>query len=109
MKLSIVVLVDPKESIAILEKAFISFRTVADELVVGVDSKAPSTLLTFVKKYSNVIVLLNTDVVDLSCYRNQCIEKCTGDWILLVSGYEKIVAGNLLHNLTEQHSINLYL
>lgn len=89
-----------------LEVTLASFRGVADEIVVGVDPRTKDDTREVAAKYADVVFDivnprgLNPDVdkipdngVHFAHIRNECIDKCTSEWIFMTEGHEKLDAG----------------
>ena len=88
-----------------IERTLASFRGVADELIVGIDPRTADETKELAKKYCDLVFdLENPEAagtaeqvpeggVHFSNVRNQCIEKCTGDWIFMTEGHEHLYTG----------------
>lgn len=87
-----------------LEATLASFRAVADEIVVGVDPRTVDNTREVAAKYAEVVF----DLVDpegpegekvpaggvhFSHMRNQCIERCSSEWIFMTEGHERLQTG----------------
>ena len=87
-----------------LEKVLASFRGVADEIVVGVDPRSKDRTRAIAEEYADVVF----DLTELrgppgqevpeggfhfSHARNQCLDRCTGDWIFMTEGHERLATG----------------
>jgi len=87
-----------------LEATLASFRAIADEIVIGVDPRTSDNTREVARKYAEVVF----DLVDpegpeddrvpnggvhFSWVRNQCMDRCTGDWIFMTEGHERLVSG----------------
>lgn len=87
-----------------LEATLASFRGVADEIVIGVDPRTSDNTREVARKYAEVVF----DLVDpegpegdqvanggvhFAWVRNQCMDKCTSDWIFMTEGHERLVSG----------------
>lgn len=87
-----------------LEAVLASFRAVADEIVIGVDPRTKDNTREVARKYAEVVF----DLVDpegpeddrvpnggvhFAWVRNQCMDKCTSDWIFMTEGHERLVSG----------------
>ena len=82
-----------------------SFRGVADEMVVGVDPRTTDNTFEIAEKYADVVFFLEspegagvekvqaTDGVHFGNIRNQCMDRCTGDWIFMTEGHEYLARG----------------
>lgn len=104
-----------------LEPTLASLRGIADELVVGVDPRTSDNTWEVAAAYADKVFFLKDPMgpptghtVDAPCpicngsckeymgenginfawARNQCIEECTGDWIFMTEGHERLVAGD---------------
>lgn len=103
-----------------LEPTLASLRGIADELVVGIDPRTTDNTWDVAALYADKVFFLvdpqgpptghhvqeceHCDAAECKEYmgesginfawaRNQCIEQCTGDWIFMTEGHERIVAG----------------
>jgi len=87
-----------------LEATLASFRAVADEMVIGVDPRTSDNTREVARKYAEVVF----DLVDpegpegdkvpnggvhFAWVRNQGMDRCTGDWIFMTEGHERLVSG----------------
>jgi len=82
-----------------------SFRGVADEMVVGVDPRTVDKTWDIAEKYADVVFFLEspegkgeekvkaTNGVHFGNIRNQCMDRCTGDWIFMTEGHEYLLSG----------------
>lgn len=115
-----------RDEAADLERTLASFRGVADQLVVGVDPRTKDKTYELAEKYADEVfyfvdpegpkpgvayagartrlMALNEKRVPeggvhFSWIRNQCMDHCTGDWIFMTEGHERLVEGQdaLLH------------
>ena len=97
-----------------LEKVLASFRGVADEIVVGVDPRSVDRTREIAEEYADVVF----DLTELrgppeervpeggfhfSHARNQCLDRCTSDWIFMTEGHERLISG--LDTLLELGSV----
>lgn len=102
-----------------LEPTLASLRGIADELVVGIDPRTTDNTWDVAAAYADKVFFLvdpmgppkgHTIVecpicngackehmgdggINFSWVRNQCIDACTGDWIFMTEGHERLVAG----------------
>lgn len=101
-----------------LEKVLASFREVADEIVVGIDPRTKDSTREIAERYADVVfdlddpaaqredtraailakdpkhpVELPPEGVHFSWVRNQCMERCTSDWIFMTEGHERLIEG----------------
>lgn len=87
-----------------LEATLASFRGVASDLVVGVDPRTVDNTREIAAKYADLVFELTTPEgleadrvpdggVHFSHVRNQCIDRCIGDWIFMTEGHERLVTG----------------
>jgi hypothetical protein len=96
-----------RDEAADLEAVLASFRGVADEIVVGVDPRTVDNTTEVAKKYAEVVFVLDSprgptpeedkipdNGVHFSWVRNQCIEKCSSNWIFMTEGHERLKAGH---------------
>lgn len=98
-----------------------SFRGVADEMVVGVDPRTTDNTFEVAQKYADVVFYLESpegkgdervraeDGVHFGNIRNQCMDKCTSDWIFMTEGHEYLARGVnellMLHALPEDTKV----
>lgn len=98
-----------------IERTLASFRAAADEIVIGIDPRSNDNTREIALKYADLVF----DLVDptgesapedlgkappgkgvhFAWIRNQCMDKCTGDWIFMSEGHESLLKGTdvLLH------------
>lgn len=86
-----------------------SFMGIADEIVVGVDPRTQDNTEEVVRKYTDkVFYLVDPEGppegpadqivpkggVNFSWVRNQCIERCTSDWVFMTEAHERLWTGH---------------
>lgn len=102
-----------------LEPTLASLRGVADELIVGIDPRTTDNTWEVAAAYADEVFFLRDPMgppkghtikecpvcngackeymgeggIHFSWARNQCIDRCTGDWIFMTEGHERLVAG----------------
>ena len=87
-----------------LEAVLASFRGVADEIVVGVDPRTTDNTREIAAQYAECVFdlvapegppeeYLGEGKFHFAHNRNQCIERCSGDWIFMTEGHERLIAG----------------
>lgn len=87
-----------------LEATLASFRSVADEIVVGVDHRTSDATREVARKYAEVVFDITDPEgpeddrapnggVHFAHVRNRCMERCTGEWIFMTEGHERLVSG----------------
>lgn len=85
-----------------LEATLASFRGVADEIVVGVDPRTTDNTWEIAEKYADVVFFVdspegpqgdNERKIHFAHVRNQCMEKCSSEWIFMTEGHERLVHG----------------
>lgn len=91
-----------------LGKTLASFRGVADEIVIGVDPRSTDDTWEVALKYADVVFELNEprgpvdggslermadNGVNFGWVRNQCIERCSGQYIFMSEGHEHLATG----------------
>jgi len=89
-----------------LEKTLASFRGVADEIVVGIDPRSKDESYEVAYKYADKVFFLSSpqgivgtkgymgeDGVNFAHVRNQVSAQCTGDWIFMTEGHERLGQG----------------
>jgi tetratricopeptide (TPR) repeat protein len=87
-----------------LEPVLASFRGVADEIVIGVDPRTVDNTREIARAYAEVVFdlespegppdeFLGEGKFHFAHNRNQCIERCTGDWIFMTEGHERLISG----------------
>jgi glycosyltransferase involved in cell wall biosynthesis len=103
-----------------LEPTLASLRGIADELVVGIDPRTTDNTWEVAALYADKVFFLRDPMgppqghrivecpvcsgnckeymgengINFSWARNQCIDQCTGDWIFMTEGHERLVAGD---------------
>ena len=88
-----------------IERVLKSFRGVADEIVIGIDPRSKDRTREICEAYcENVFTLEEPEGVGdqkvpnggvhFSWVRNQCIERCTSDWIFMTEGHESLWTGH---------------
>jgi glycosyltransferase involved in cell wall biosynthesis len=103
-----------------LEPTLASLRGIADELVVGVDPRTTDNTWEVASAYADKVFFLRDPMgpptghvavecpvckgackeymgeggINFSWARNQCIDQCTGEWIFMTEGHERLVAGD---------------
>lgn len=91
-----------------IERTLASFRGVADEIIIGVDPRSSDDTYKIATQYADVVFELESPQgppedqaksVHFAWVRNQCIKRCTGDWIFMSEGHESLKEGQdaLLH------------
>lgn len=100
-----------RDEAADLEKTLASFRGVADQIVVGVDPRSKDRTEEIARAYADdVFMLVDPEGppgdrvpdggVHFAWVRNQCIERCTGEWVFMTEGHEHLLQGqDILLNL----------
>jgi tetratricopeptide (TPR) repeat protein len=100
-----------RDEAADIERTLASFRGVADQIVIGVDPRTTDRTREIARKYAEVVFDLEDPQgppeerrpdkgVHFAWIRNQCIQKCTGDWIMMSEGHEHLEEGqDVLLNL----------
>lgn len=102
-----------------LEPTLASLRGFTDELVVGVDPRTTDDTWEVAARYADKVFFLRDPMgpptghtaiecpvckgeckeymgpggIHFAWARNQCIEQCSGDWIFMTEGHERVVAG----------------
>lgn len=87
-----------------LEATLASFRGVADQIVVGVDPRTNDRTYEIAEKYADEVFHLESPQgpngavvgdkgVHFAHIRNQCMDRCDGDWIFMTEGHERLIAG----------------
>lgn len=122
-----------------LEATLASIRGIADELVVGIDPRTKDKTFEVASLYADEVFYLENPMgpprghdvdscsvcngpcqeymgengIHFSWARNQCIDRCSGDWIFMIEGHERLVAGQdvllNLHKLPEKTRVGLVL
>lgn len=93
-----------KDEAADIERTLASFRGVADELIVGVDPRTTDNTKEICLKYCDIVFDLTSPEgngddkcppggVHFSWIRNQCIDRCTGDWVFMTEAHEHLDRG----------------
>jgi hypothetical protein len=107
-----------------LGRTLASFRGVADEIVIGVDPRTDDNTREVARKYAEVVFDLEAPQgppgeersqkgVHFAWIRNQCIDRCSGDWIMMSEGHEHLDQGQdvllALHTLPPYVKVGLVL
>lgn len=72
-----------------LKRAVDSAKPFIDEVVIGVDGSSSDNTLSIAKELGDVVYEYEWPD-DFSSAWNQAIEKCSGDWVLILSGHEYV-------------------
>lgn len=77
-----------------------SFRGVADEMIIGVDPRSKDRTWEIAEEYADEVFEIeepNKGVpdggVNFAWIRNQCMDRCTGDWIFMTEAHERLLSG----------------
>ncbi len=88
-----------------IEACLASYRGVADQMVIGIDPRSTDMSYEIATWYADEVFYLDdprglkTDEpapeggVHFSHIRNQCADKCTGDWIFMTEAHERLWTG----------------
>jgi len=86
-----------------IEATLASFRGVADQMVIGIDPRSNDTTEEIARRYADEVFILEDpqgvdgDVpekgVHFAHIRNQCMERCEGDWIFMTEAHERLLSG----------------
>jgi glycosyltransferase involved in cell wall biosynthesis len=85
-----------------IERTLASFRGAADQLVVGIDPRSTDATEEIARQYADVVFTLEEPQgppddrmpkVHFAHIRNQCMERCTGDWIFMTEAHESLLEG----------------
>jgi len=93
-----------RDEAADIERVLASFRGVADQLVIGVDPRSKDRTREIAECYADeVFDLVEPEGppeermpeggVHFSWLRNQCLERCTSDWIFMTEAHEGLKEG----------------
>lgn len=111
-----------RDEAADLEGTLASIRGIADQLVVGVDPRTTDNTFEVAELYADEVFYLKQpmgpppghdpmggpclhcdaeecreymgeDGIHFAWARNQCLDRCTGDWIFMTEGHERLVEG----------------
>lgn len=110
-----------RDEAADLERVLASFRGAADEIVVGVDPRTTDATREVAARYAEVVFELASPRgpvgdevaaeggVHFAWLRNQCIERCSGDWVFMTEGHESLAEGTdhllRLHELVPERAV----
>jgi tetratricopeptide (TPR) repeat protein len=94
-----------RDEAADLEATLASLRGVADEIIVGVDPRTVDGTREVAARYAEIVFELESPEgppndqapnggVHFAWIRNQCMDRCTGDWIFMTEAHERLVAGH---------------
>lgn len=108
-KLKLSVTLPVRDEAVDLPLTLASFRGVAHEIIVGVDPRTKDDTREQAAKYADVVFNLvdpggatqpdppplreGKDPVHFAWLRNQCLDRCTGDWAFMTEGHEALTAG----------------
>ena len=81
-----------------------TYRGIADEIVVGVDPRTTDDTAELARAYADIVFELDSptgppgeqvpgDGVHFAHIRNQCIERCSGEWIFMTEAHELLASG----------------
>ena len=87
-----------------LRATLASFRGVADQLVVGVDPRTTDNTREVAAEFADLVFDIANSLgppgdgvpeagVHFGHIRNECIDKCDGDWIFMTEGHERLADG----------------
>jgi hypothetical protein len=85
-----------------LARTLASFRGVADEIVVGIDPRTTDESRAVAERFAEVVFELDeprgppddrAPKVHMAWIRNQCLDRCTGDWIFMTEAHESLKSG----------------
>jgi 2-polyprenyl-3-methyl-5-hydroxy-6-metoxy-1,4-benzoquinol methylase/tetratricopeptide (TPR) repeat protein len=90
-----------------IEKVLASFRGVADEMVIGIDPRTKDNTFEIAERYADKVFLIDSPAgvgeefqgegkAHFSHCRNQCLDQCTGDWIFMTEGHERLIQGDMV-------------
>lgn len=109
-----------RDEAADLEGTLASIRGIADQLVVGVDPRSKDQTFQIASLYADEVFYLDCPMgppnghsmtscpgcsgedcreymgengINFAWARNQCVSRCTGDWIFMTEGHERLVQG----------------
>lgn len=96
-----------RDEAADIERVLASFRGPCDEIVIGVDPRTKDDTWKICEKYADVVFELSDlrgppdrpeewvpeGGIHFSHARNQCVDRCTGDWIFMTEGHEHLGEG----------------
>lgn len=99
-----------RDEAADIERTLASFRGVADEMVIGIDPRSTDATREIAERYAEVVFTLEDPAksedgsvpekgVHFAWIRNQCMDRCTGEWIFMTEAHEHLLCGQdaLLH------------
>jgi glycosyltransferase involved in cell wall biosynthesis len=81
-----------KDEGADIERVLSSFRGVADQIIIGIDDKTTDDTEALAKLYADDVFYFTWEN-DFSKARNQCIDRCTCDWVFMSEGHEHLKEG----------------
>jgi hypothetical protein len=93
-----------RDEAADVELTLASFRAIADEMVIGVDPRSKDATAEVAARYAEKVFVLDEPEgpaedrvqpggVHFAWIRNQCIDRCTGDWVFMTEAHEGLVEG----------------
>ena len=78
-----------------VERVLASFLPIAQEWVVGVDTKSNDGTLGIVERYADVVFRFNIEPWSFAAARNATIEKCSFPWIFQTEGHEHLAPSSI--------------
>jgi hypothetical protein len=91
-----------RDEAADIERTLASFRGVADEIIVGVDPRSSDETEAIARRYAEHVFTLEDPQgppedraakIHMAHVRNQCMDRCSMDWIFMTEAHESLLAG----------------
>ncbi len=89
-----------RDEAADLDKTLASFMGIADEMVIGIDPRTEDNSAEVAARYAEVVFELEDPSKDMpeggvnfAWIRNQCMDRCSGDWIFMSEAHELLHQG----------------
>lgn len=94
-----------RDEAADIEACLASFMGVADQMVIGIDPRTEDDTFAIAEQYADEVFYLEDPQgltqedpapdggVHFAWIRNQCADRCTGDWIFMTEAHERLWSG----------------
>lgn len=87
-----------------LERVLASFRSCSDEMVIGIDPRTTDDTFEVASRYAEKVFYLEELLgppgeevpeggIHFAHARNQCMNRCTSDWVFMTEGHEHLMTG----------------
>lgn len=93
-----------RDEAADLASTLASFRGVADQIVIGIDPRTKDETRAVAERFAETVFDIDQPEgqegdrvpdggVNFAWVRNQCLDRCTGDWVFMTEGHERLLSG----------------